>query len=460
MTSKAHALSREELIRALTAYSGITTADGAGDGTTLIASDLIGRNDFISEKTVYILSGDAKDEDKGALSFNSVTGAITLRGTGVSAQIVTGVIFRILNISSVEVDVANIQEDLGDMADAAATGPVTATDNLMAYVKQIINEILGTDGAWGNLNNEAINSLDLAIQYIAAVMGFNGANVFNPSVGGVARTNMDAVFAALDVLIQTVDDNVDWIKEAAGNDNWGFGALRNHILTNKALIETVDTIVDLIFAGLGHDTWGLGAIHNDITNIVDQPPVAKSLHDILHKNGSFTFDNTTDALEALSDKLGAFLGTGGANQDESVISSLDLAHTDLDFIRGALIAISQVTAQEQADTAVNINAINGSETNVFDLSTASTRYIVRSLRLKCADPGANTVTVRLYELVNDGLTEVDSFDMNTDNFGTYQSLMDMFGLAQLAGDNLKVTVRASAGGPYAVTGQYSHAKTE
>ena len=114
---------------------------------------------------------------------------------------------------------------------------------------------------------------------------------------------------------------------------------------------------------------------------------------------------------------------------------------------------------EQADTAVNINAINASETNVFDLSTASTRYIIRSLRLKCADPGANTVTVRLYELVNDGLTEVDSFDIDTDNFGTYHSLMDMFGMPQLAGDNLKVTVRASAGGPYVVTGQYSHAKT-
>ncbi|KKL81153.1 hypothetical protein LCGC14_1997650, partial [marine sediment metagenome] len=76
MTSKAHALSREELIRTLTAYSGVTTSDGAADGTTLIDSNLIGRNDFISEKTVLILSGDAKDEDKGALSFNDVTGAI------------------------------------------------------------------------------------------------------------------------------------------------------------------------------------------------------------------------------------------------------------------------------------------------------------------------------------------------------------------------------------------------
>jgi hypothetical protein len=32
----------------------------------------------------------------------------------------------------------------------------------------------------------------------------------------------------------------------------------------------------------------------------------------------------------------------------------------------------------------------------------------------------------------------------------------MFGKSFLTGDNLKITVRASAGGPYAVTGSYSY----
>lgn len=113
--------------------------------------------------------------------------------------------------------------------------------------------------------------------------------------------------------------------------------------------------------------------------------------------------------------------------------------------------------QEQADTAVNITAILAAETDVFDLNVAATRYIIRSLRLKCADPGANIVTVRLYELVNDVSTVVDTFSITTANFGTHFSLMDMFGLSHLAGDDLQVTVQASAGGPYTVTGQYSHA---
>jgi len=110
MTSKGHALSRDALIRTLTAYSGITTADGAFDGTaTLIDSNLIGRNDFIREKTILIMSGDAKDEDKGATDFDNTDGKITLQGTGFSAQIKAGTIYRVLNISTVEMDVANIK---------------------------------------------------------------------------------------------------------------------------------------------------------------------------------------------------------------------------------------------------------------------------------------------------------------------------------------------------------------
>ncbi|GAI88871.1 unnamed protein product, partial [marine sediment metagenome] len=69
MTSKGHALSRDALIRTLTAYSGITSKDGTGT-TTLVDSNLKGRNDFISEKTILIMSGTAKDEDKGAKDFD------------------------------------------------------------------------------------------------------------------------------------------------------------------------------------------------------------------------------------------------------------------------------------------------------------------------------------------------------------------------------------------------------
>jgi len=116
--------------------------------------------------------------------------------------------------------------------------------------------------------------------------------------------------------------------------------------------------------------------------------------------------------------------------------------------------------QEEADVAVsvNANAPPAPETDVLNLAVANTRYVVRSLRLKCANPGGNTVTVRLYELVSNALTAVDSFDITNENFATYHSCMDMFGMPYLAGDRLQVTVQVSAGAAVAITGQYTLAK--
>jgi len=122
MVSKGHALSRDELIRVLTAYKGVTTANGLADGTTLIDSNLKDNPSIsasaIPEKTILIMSGDAIMEDKGAASFENVTGQITLQGTGFSAQIKAGTIYRILNISSVEIDVAAINTKVGTNVDA------------------------------------------------------------------------------------------------------------------------------------------------------------------------------------------------------------------------------------------------------------------------------------------------------------------------------------------------------
>jgi len=143
----------------------------------------------------------------------------------------------------------------------------------------------------------------------------------------------------------------------------------------------------------------------------------------------------------------------------------DERSNNLDLLPGIDTKIDSIIGStgsflEQADTPVTINAILASETDVLDLNVADTKYIVRNLRLKSADPGANTVTVRLRELINDVSTITDTFTITTANFGTYHSLMDMFGVPHLAGDDIQVTVQASAGGPYAVTGQYSHAKAD
>ncbi len=122
--------------------------------------------------------------------------------------------------------------------------------------------------------------------------------------------------------------------------------------------------------------------------------------------------------------------------------------------------------QEFASVPVTINAIAASETSVLLLAIPGTRYLVRHLRLKCADPGANTVTVKLYELVNGALIVVDTFAITLAGSGlpgdanNYFSLMDMFGIPYLVGDSPKVTVQSLPLGGFAVTGQYSYARNE
>lgn len=132
MEDRSHALAREELVRVLTAYTGITTTDGATPANnTLIDTALIGRNDFITEKTILIGSGNARDEDKGATAFNTVTGQITVQD-GFTDQIMAGTIYRVLNISSVEIDVDTINTKLGTNVDAPGTTTVFAYLALLA----------------------------------------------------------------------------------------------------------------------------------------------------------------------------------------------------------------------------------------------------------------------------------------------------------------------------------------
>jgi hypothetical protein len=113
---------------------------------------------------------------------------------------------------------------------------------------------------------------------------------------------------------------------------------------------------------------------------------------------------------------------------------------------------------EQADVPVTMNATNV-EADILDLSAASTRYILRDLILECADPGAETVTITLYRPVNDVPKAVKSFDITILNYTQSFTLVDMFDLQHLAGDDLRISAVATAAGPYALTGQYSYAKT-
>jgi len=65
-------------------------------------------------------------------------------------------------------------------------------------------------------------------------------------------------------------------------------------------------------------------------------PVANTLSDILHKDGSYTYDNTTDSLEAIADKI---LTGAGTAQIASTTEDLNQAASTYDLLTGTTQAV-------------------------------------------------------------------------------------------------------------------------
>ena len=309
MTSKGHALSRDALVRTLTAYSGITTSDGAADGTTLVDSNLIGRNDFVSEKTILIMSGDAKDEDKGATAFDNSDGKITLQGTGVSAQIKAGTIFRVLNVSSIEIDVANVDAKVGTNADAAGTTTV------FAWLVKLFEQ-----GGQGLVYYGKVTQVDDATHFrVSGLAGFG-----------------DAYFAN--------NYRVYVVWDAAG----GGAAPQSEMQPCSGYADTDEIFTHTAFTtGLAVDDEVL-LIHERIAEVADL------LANVGAMNAAATADDlsdvtTTDALAKLRRLLLRFSsGAFSVPVDGSARTDLDTIYTNLAIILGA-----------RADAIPAMNAVPG-----------------------------------------------------------------------------------------------------
>jgi len=119
-----HALDRDAILRALSSFYGITTADGNVAGTTLICSTLIGSNDFITDKIILLQSGDSIYENKGATAFNPLTGQITV-DPAFSSQVLAGTGFYVLNQQSTAAAIASILAAIDKIQGLVYYGVVT-----------------------------------------------------------------------------------------------------------------------------------------------------------------------------------------------------------------------------------------------------------------------------------------------------------------------------------------------
>lgn len=129
MDNRHYALGRAEILACLRSYVGITNADGAADGSTLIDSNLIGENDYITNKLILIGSNNARLETSGAIAFAPASGTITVV-TPFSAQILSGTPFWILNFSAGDITLNLLNALIAAILVTSETGGEhTTTDN-------------------------------------------------------------------------------------------------------------------------------------------------------------------------------------------------------------------------------------------------------------------------------------------------------------------------------------------
>jgi hypothetical protein len=136
MVSQAYDLAREELLRMLASYRGFTTNDGAPGGNTLIDTNLIGSNDFITGKTILLESGLSMFESSGASGFVPGTGQITVAPV-FSSQVLANTIFYVLNASSaaaVLALIALIKAQTDKLAGVTGSGVHVHANNLLAQI--------------------------------------------------------------------------------------------------------------------------------------------------------------------------------------------------------------------------------------------------------------------------------------------------------------------------------------
>ena len=479
MTSRGHALSRAELIRALTAYSGITTADGAADGTTLVDATLISRNDFISEKTILIMSGDAKDEDKGSTAFDNTDGKITLQGTGFSAQIKAGTIYRVLNISSIEIDVANIDTKIGTPTDNADLGTLFAKhkrEDLAghAHVLLVVHDVspldpdldtalrdfmldLGYDVTIAEPADVAVDldvdAFDFIVVSGSCVLGDAG-NLANlrtaeaPLLCHSAAIAESALYLgatagsrAAQTEIEIVENSPAWLIEQA------LGDLE---VTASAIILTLET------EGANASTKAEEAIAtgNYLTVI--------KLHQGEQDDGDPTYSPFYDRY---------FIGVAdytNANAAWKALMAGFLHHMlhEKRFGEGT-VQLKRAYQEQIPDTDFELAAIDTTLTadppsadtanSIVDLDQrVNLTYVLRSLWVDVTSFGTGTqMTFQLWVLLNETVTSVDSVVVNALGI---QNLMDIFGLPEVHADGIWITAIVDVGDTGACEGSYRYAE--
>ena len=141
-------------------------------------------------------------------------------------------------------------------------------------------------------------------------------------------SNMVTDIIDIDTVVDSIKVDTGRIQDTALTIGMASGSLSSFVAGNNG--------------GLGSTLPASTSLYDTTKNIrnvaVDGSslPVPNTLSDILHKDGSYTYDNTTDSLEAISDKISLIPTTtvDGANQIAVTTVDLNQAASSYDLFTG------------------------------------------------------------------------------------------------------------------------------
>ena len=193
------------------------TGDGNVGGTTIVCSEMSGLPDFDGNQ-IHIVDPDSSACDQTRdIEGATTAGTITVKNA-FDCQITQDTAFIISGIRSTPVEVANfeawVKTALGlewdgtpDMYDALVTGGIptypAAKDigdgtAIAEAIRAILTSMVGGDDYdnYTKVNNVANASINAVFQNFAKLFAADDTNIFNPTIQGSARTDLELALAA------------------------------------------------------------------------------------------------------------------------------------------------------------------------------------------------------------------------------------------------------------------------
>ncbi len=304
----------------------VTTATS----TTVFAADMLigawGNDAFPSPWGCYIFQADnaaPEGELRLVSDFVDNTGVVTV-SVAYSAAPAVGDVGMLVHPSIAA---------LGDTSTAAATGAVTSTDYMMAYIKQLVTEGISRDAVIGALNDAAaagaVTNADTIMQYVKQLVTFAVA-VGNTAMRGTDSAALASVLGALndaaaDGAVTDADTAVQYLKQLVTNQ--------------RAVVHTMPPFWSESVASLAVDaTAGDESLPNVVVSDIPTGAtvvICKMMFKYSKRVDSSSGANMTDAAQIMS------IDSSGAR--DSVVTAIEIPtdsfHTASDATEGGDVIV-------------------------------------------------------------------------------------------------------------------------